>query len=258
MTGRVLAALVLVAAAFAARGQVADSLKLKLSEIELGASHERLSNGRGDWRSTSLEGAHKFAERQTLYGGVRDTERFGLADTEVWAGYYHPLARDWTALVEASTSGEHHVLPRNSLFGQLAWQLGGGWSLNAGLRHSEYNRTAVDLLVLGAERYWGNFRAAYTMYSGRPEGAPSGLAHRFVLNYYYGDGSSVGASVTTGREVENVGPPTGILVTEVRNLTIYGRHWLSADWGLSWEVLAHEQGSLYRREGFRLGLRYRF
>ena len=238
--------------------QSGDALKLRMSEIELGAFKERLSGGRADWNSVYLEGAHYIAERQTLVGGLRMTERFGLHDDEQWIGYYHPLAPTWTALVEASVSEQHRVLPKHSVFGQLAKQLPGGWSLSLGLRRSEYNLGAVDVVSAGVERYWGNFRAAYTLYSGRPAGGPSGQAHRFQLNYYYGERSSVGAAVTAGREVENIGPPAGILITDVRNLTINGRHWMTPQWGWSWDLFAHEQGDLYRRQGFRIGLRHRF
>lgn len=244
------------AAAFA---QSADSgIKLRMSEIELGASRERLSGGRPDWSSLSLEGLHRFAPRQTLYGGVRETERFSLRDSEVWAGYYHPLSPTWTAQVEASASGEHRVLAKHSLFGQLSKQLPGGWGISAGLRHSEYTASRVDVLVLGAERYWGSFRAGYDLYAGRPEGAATGIAHRFSLNYYYGELSTVGIAATAGREIENVGPPFGISATEVRNLSLTGRHWMTPGWALSWDLVLHEQGSLYRRQGLRLGLRHRF
>lgn len=255
---RAAAALVALAPALAL-AQAGEGLKLRMaSEIELGASRERLSGGRPDWTSLSLEGLHRFAPRQTLYGGVRETERFSLRDTELWAGYYHPLGPDWTALVEASASSQHNVLPKSSVFGQLSRAFEGGWGLNLGWRHSEFTRSGVNLLVAGGERYWGSFRAAYSLYAGRPEGGTTGVAHRFALNYYYGEGSTIGIAATAGREVENVGPPVGILSTDVRNLTLTGRHWMTPGWALSWDVVAHEQGSLYRRHGLRLGLRYRF
>jgi YaiO family outer membrane protein len=262
MRRRVFCAAALLGAALCAQAQQkpqADAgLKLRMSEIELGATHERLSGGRPGWRSLYLEGQHRLGERHAVYGGIRETERFNLGDTEVWAGYTRPFGPDWTALVEASASGSHRVLPKYSLFGQVSRRLAAGWSLNLGLRHSEYNLSGVNLLVMGGERYFGNWRAAYTLYNGRPEGASSGSAHRFALSYYYGERSSVGLAFTTGREVENVGPPLGITSTDVRNLTLAGRHWFTPAWALTWELLTQEQGTLYRRDGFRLGLRHQF
>jgi YaiO family outer membrane protein len=233
-------------------------LKLRMSEIELGATHESLNKGLPDWRSIYLEGAHYIADRQTLYGGIRRSERFDKYDTEEWIGYYHPLAPTWTLLFEGSLSEQHQVLPKGSAFAQIAKQLPYAWGLNLGLRRSEYTTSGVTMLVAGAERYWGDWRGAYTLYSGRPDGGPSAEAHRFQLTRYYGERSYIGASYTFGREVENIGPPVGILTSDVRDLTINGRHWLTRDWALSWDLVAHEQGTLYRREGFRLGLRYRF
>ena len=241
-----------------ALGQVDPGLKLRMSEIELGATHESLNKGLPDWRSVYLEGAHSIAERQTLYGGIRRNERFDKYDTEEWLGYYHPLAPTWTLLLEGSLSEQHQVLPKGSAFAQIAKLLPYGWGLNLGLRRSEYTSSGVSMLVAGAERYWGDWRGAYTLYSGKPDGAPSAESHRFQLVRYYGERSYVGIAYTFGREVENVGPPVGILVSDVRDLTINGRHWMARDWALTWDLVAHEQGTLYRREGFRLGLRYRF
>ena len=42
------------------------------------------------------------------------------------------------------------------------------------------------------------------------------------------------------------------------SISIVGRHWLTPDWAIAWEIGTHEQGDLYRRTGGRLGLRYRF
>ena len=235
-----------------------EGLKLRMSEVELGGTSERLTNNQPDWRSLYLEGVHRFRERQAIYGGLRTVDRFGLSDSESWLGYYHPLDQNWTLNLEGSMSPQHNVLPEYSLYGQLSRKLPYGWIANAGLRHSEYTRSAVNMLVLGAERYWGNWRGGYTIYTAQPEGAPSGSAHRFQVDYYYGDRSSIGLSVTGGKEVENVGPPRGVITTDVRDLPLTGRHWFSPQWGLSWDVVAHEQGDLYRRYGVRLGLRHSF
>ena len=227
-------------------------------EGEIGLTHEQLTNNRPDWESVYLEASHSFRERQTLYGLLRQTERFDLTDRELRAGYYHPLAERWTGLVEASTSPEHHILPKSSVLGELAYRIGGGWGASFGLRHTEYTATTTNLLVGTLERYWSSFRAAYTAYNNHPEGAGSATAHRLVFDYYYSEKSRVGIGVTRGREVENVGPPIGVTTTDVRGANVYGRHWFAPTWALTWEALTHEQGELYRRQGLRLGLRHQF
>jgi YaiO family outer membrane protein len=232
--------------------------QVRNTEIETGFTRDHLSGGRQEWQSWYLEGAHDFARRHTLFGGLGQTDRFGLRDDVLWAGLYYPLAREWTLLVEASHSPDHQVLARYSAFGQLHVALPHGWGLAAGLRHSEYTSVYTNTLLAEVERYWGNWRGAYTLYLGRPEDAGSAPAHRLQANYYYGERSRVGAAFTFGREVENTGPPSGIITTDVMSFAVFGRHWFAPQWAATWEVLTHEQGNLYRRTGLRLGLRYGF
>ena len=228
-------------------------------EVEAGATYERLTNDKPDWRSVYLDATHTFAPRQTLYGTARETERFDLRDFELAAGYAHPFAENWTAVIEASHSPDHHVLADTSAFGQLYWAARAGWVLNGGARFSSYTDSDSRVLTAGVERYFGHYHASYTYYNGKPEDASSASSHRVAFNYYYfEDRSRVGVAVSWGREVENVGPPSGVITTDVRSLFIVGRHWLTPDWAIAWEIGTHEQGDLYRRTGGRLGLRHRF
>ena len=228
-------------------------------EIEGGFTYENLDRGLPDWRSVYLEAAHDLAPRQTLYGLLRETDRFDFRDTEIAAGYYHPFGAHWTAQVEASHSADHHVLPEASLLGQLSWASGSGWVVSGGLRLSEYTDVHTRLLIGGVERYFGSYRAFYTLYNGKPEDTGSASAHRIGLDYYYyGERSRIGVAMTFGREVENVGPPVGVITSDVLAFSLLGRHWLTPAWALTWEAGTHEQGELYRRTGVRLGLRYRF
>jgi YaiO family outer membrane protein len=240
-------------------GAITAQAQESFLDAEAGVTHENLTNGRDAWKSVYLEAARQFAPRQTLYGTVRETERFGFKDSEVMLGYSQPFGANLTALVEGSYSSQHNVLAENSLYGQLAWAFGSGWVTSGGARHSEYTTSGVNMLVGNLERYWSSFRAGYTVYNGRPEGSGSATAQRLSLDHYYdGEKSRIGVSIAWGREVENQGPPTGIITSDIRDLTVTGRHWLNNSWAVSWDAWRHEQGDLYTRTGGRLGLRYRF
>ncbi len=236
----------------------AEELKYPRTEIALAYGHENLTNNGLNWNVVQLDLSRQIADRYTIYSGLREIRRFGLKDTEGMVGFYTPLSSTWTSVLEVSVSPSHHVLPKYSIFGQLHKALGNGWGVEAGVRHSEYERSAVDVLSATAERYWDNWRGAYTLYAGRPQGAASGAAHRLQLTYYYSERSFIGVAYTTGREVENVGPPTGVRATDVKDWTLNGRYWLSNAWGLTYELVSHEQGTLYRRQGLRLGVRHSF
>lgn len=237
--------------------QAADRDKPQ-TEIEAGYGEEHLTNNTPNWRNIFVEGSHRFKDRHSLFGGLRATERFGLTDHEAYGALYYPFAPSWNLTVEGSVSPTHEVLPRYTLGTQVQALLPRGWGIGLGLRHNEYAQSASNLRTFALERYWGDFRGAYTLFSGKPEGGGSAPAHRFQLSYYYGITSSVGLAYTTGREVENIGPPAGLRTTDVRNWTLAGRHWFARDWAFTYELSTHRQGDFYRREGLRLGLRYRF
>lgn len=228
-------------------------------EMEAGFSYERLDKAKPDWKTAYLEAAHTLAPRQTLYAVLREVERFDRRDTELGGGYFHPFGPSFGGQLEASGSPQHNVLPASSVFGQLSWIAGSGWVVSGGARYNEYTDTHARVLSGVLERYFGGYRAFYGVYNGRPAGGGSASAHRLGLDRYYGgERSRIGAAVTFGREVENVGPPTGVITSDVRALAVLGRHRFAPGWALTWEAGTHKQGDLYRRTGVRLGLRHYF
>ena len=228
-------------------------------EMEGGLSYENLDKGKPDWKSAYVEAAHDFAPRQTLYGQVRETERFDFRDKEIAAGYYHPLSSTFTGQVEASHSPEHNVLPESSVYAGLSWQFGSGWVVSGGGRYNTYTDNDARVLNASLERYFGSFRAFYALFNGKPQGASSASAQRVGMDFFYcGERCRIGAGATWGREVEYVGPPTGIITSDVRAFGLYGRHWFTPEWAVTWDLGTHEQGDLYRRTGARLGLRHHF
>ena len=227
-------------------------------EVELGASHDALDKGYADWSSYYVDASHRFAERHSVYGELRETSRFNLHDREISGGYYYPLDPTWTALLEASASPDHFVLPRESLFGQLQKSFADGWDIQAGFRRSQYNTAPTDLMVLTGERYWGNFRASYKLYLGKTTGSGAAPSHNVQLAYYYTGRDFFMASLSKGRQLENLGPGLGVLITDVSSASLSGRHWLNAVWQLSYEALEERQSNLYTRKGIRLGIRYAF
>lgn len=237
-------------------GLAAQELRLRL-ETELASSVERLSGGRADWRSTAFDVRVADESRRAYYGRLQTTERFDLNDSEIMVGIYQPLAGPWAVQVEAVASPTHRVLARDSVLAQIERRFDGGWGAQAGYRRSTYERSGTDLVIATVDRYFSSFRAAYSLYLGRPDGAGFGPSHRLQWSYYYGDRSFVGISAAAGKEVENVFPG-GVLATQVRSFSLAGRHEFAPGWAAAYEWLAHRQGDIYTRHGFRLGVRHAF
>ena len=203
------------------------------------------------WRG--VDTLQDLAPRLALYGGTLQTRRFASSDTDARVSLYRPLGPS-LALGPGQMNPINNVLPQYTLYRQVRHVLPGGWGLGFGVRQSEYNFATNNLYSVSAERYVGNFRGAYTLYSGRTDGSDVGSAHRFQVNYFYGERNTVGLAYTTGRDIENLGLSAGLMPGDARDLTLSGRHWLSPNWALTYDLLSHEQGSLYRRQGLRLGV----
>lgn len=226
-------------------------------ELEAGATHESLSRGRSDWQSAYLEAEHRFDEGRLVYAALRTTERFDRDDSDWLGGLYHQLDAAWTLNAEVGGSPTHRVLPEYTAALNLHRKFDQGWGLGFGGRLTAYAAADTNTATLSVERYFGAYRAAYTFTTTHLEGASSAPGHRLQLNRYYGERNTVGIMISRGDEVENI-PPGGIVETEVEALALTGRHWLDRDWAVSYEILRHEQGELYRRHGLRLGLRRAF
>lgn len=246
-----------LAATFALPGGLAaQEAGLKL-EAEARSSIERLTGGRADWRDTQLDIQARNSARQSYYGRLRATERFDLGDSEAMLGTYQPLGGAWAVQVEAVASPTHRVLAKRSLLAQIERRFDHGWGLQAGYRRSEYERTGTDLAIVTVERYFSDFRAAYSLYLGRPDGAGFGPSHRLQWSYYYSDRSFIGITAASGKESENIFP-NGLLTSQVRSLSLAGRHEFTPGWAATYEWLTHRQGDLYTRRGFGLGIRHAF
>jgi YaiO family outer membrane protein len=77
------------------------------------------------------------------------------------------------------------------------------------------------------------------------------------VDYYYAEPNWVGVQYVNGKEAESDGAG-GLLVSDVEGAAVLGRHALTSDWSLVWALTWHEQGELYQRAGFDVGLARRF
>ncbi|HYC45818.1 MAG TPA: YaiO family outer membrane beta-barrel protein [Burkholderiales bacterium] len=195
----------------------------------------------------------EFAPR-ILFSGEIQSRRFRSGAADYALALHRPVGYDIPSLAAPGMHTLHEVVPRYTLYSEFVQNLPGGVGLGIGVRHSEYNFSSASLLALSAERNWGSFRGAYTLYSNRLEGATLASAHRFEVNYLYGSRNTIGLSYTTGRDVDNTALHAGAAFGDVKDWTLSGRHWLTPNWALTYDVLTGDQGPLYRRQGLRLGV----
>lgn len=228
------------------------------TEVEVGTMPQWLTNGRGTWQEYYVDLLHRYGKNDVVYGTLRETRRFGQNDTQAVVGTYTALSPRVIAVLEASGSPTHNVLPTWSASGQLGYLFDGGWGVYAGMRHTDFPGAQVNTALFLIERYFGNFRAAYALNESWLSGSGAAPMHAVTLNYYYGNRNQLTLAVANGREVENVGPPQGVISSNVTSASFNGRHWVTRDFAVSYEVFYQNQAAFYAQTGVRLGLRYGF
>jgi YaiO family outer membrane protein len=230
---------------------------LPRSSLELGYARETLSTNPYAWTDSYAQYVRQFAPRTVAIGRITESSRFGLDDSTALAAGYLPLGEKTTLFMEAVVSPTHRVLPLHTLHAQLARSLTDGWGVLGGLKHLTYNTTAVDVIDLTVERYFGAFRAAWTITPSRSETAGSASAQRLQLSYYYGDGNAVQLLVASGREVDKPVAVDSVIATDVRNISLFGQHALSPAWVFVYGLGYTEQGATIRK-AVNAGLRFRY
>jgi YaiO family outer membrane protein len=227
------------------------------TRVSLAASYEDLSGGRDPWRAVTLDLDRPLDDRRRVLAGLHGEERFKASDGQLSLGYVDRLSEKWSFSVTGDAAPDAEVLPEWSLAAEAGRALPGDRSVALRARHASYSSVDVDSLAATIEQYAATFRVAYTLTGARPSGLGTSYSHSLRIAHDYGAASQVTLALGAGEEAETVAPGV-VLVTQDRNVSIYGVHWHNAAWGLSWEAGWYEQGDLYDRVRIRLGLEHRF
>jgi YaiO family outer membrane protein len=227
------------------------------SRLSLGASYEDLSGGRPSWKSVNARLERPLAGTRRLLAGLHLEERFDTQDEQLSIGVVDRIGRNWSWGIGADAAQDAGILPDWSVVAEVGRALPGNRSIGLRARHAEYETVDVDSLAATVEQYAAKFRIAYTLTGTKPTGIDWGFGHGLRVAHDYEYGSHVTLALAYGEEAETIAPGV-VQVTDVRAIVLHGVHWRSAAWGFAWEAGWHEQGDLYDRIRFRLGLEHRF
>jgi hypothetical protein len=230
----------------------------------LGLSNDALVNGFMGWYGVYLQSLDRVAERNTIYGLLRDAPRPGLSDSKAPPVFCCQRSDTLFSLEQfASTINAQQISPTFFIFGLLRkkglnFNIEDGWKLQAGVRHLQYSsapRTKVGFVTV--ERYWESFRTSYSYQLERSGGWRVAPSQVLQFDYLYSPRDSIGVSFANGREVADFGR-LGMLNTEMRNVAVRGQHWFKQDWALTFQAGYNDHGSLPAQKGVRMGLRHSF
>lgn len=225
--------------------------------LTVGADVQDLNNSLPGWSGGFAEFGWQASPRRRYSIRTQYSRRFSTTDFGLGAGAEFRLGDRWLAGIELSGASDPDFLASTSWGGHVGRSFEHGWALDLRYRRREFDTATVSAWTATAEKYFGNFRAAYSLAFAHLHGATDALTHIGTLNWYRGENHSYGITLALGEEAEVVAPGQ-VLQTDVNSISFTGRHRLSGQWSLSWFAGTHEQGDLYRRRYVGLAAAYRF
>ena len=219
--------------------------------------YDDLTNNRSPWKAVYARFDVQTTENHFAHVTYDATERFDLVDHQVGAGYALPFAKSWVVYAAGTYSPTHRVLSNRSIELRLTKTFGKGFNLLGGVIHAKYNQTSAQQALLTAENYWDDYRFAYTYRLVDVLNAGTGSNHSIQLTRYFLQGNYIALALGAGEDVEFDGtanPP----ISDVISFSVFGRYMYRPGLSLTYSYNYHEQGDLYNRNGFILGLRVDF
>ena len=250
---------VLLPMVFSATNAIADTSASDASftEIAAGTSRESLSSDAADWTNSHLLITHQFAKRQSVNLDLARISRFGLSDETLTLSAYTPAGSKTTLFFEAMKSRNHNFLARDSLQAQLLQSFDEGFAAAVGLRHVRYENSNVTIGEITLEKYFSDYRAAFSVLPSHSTTAGNATSYRVSFARYYGERSNVQIAASHGTELERANALLPIIATDVRSITLYGRHGLNSAWAIDYALGQSKRANVTHHE-FSVGASFRF
>ncbi len=224
--------------------------------VFLSASHEDLDNGLPDWSHQFVELVRETEDDLLLGLRLQRDVRNDTADVTLGLNAEHRWSSGWFGGIDIAFSDDPSFQTETAYSGHLGRPLGDGWVADLRYRRRNYPEATVDSFIGTIEKYYRDFRFAYSPGSSRLDGSSSFMNHVVTVNWYYDEGSNLGITMNTGSEAESIGAGQ-VLVTDVQGILLSGRRPLNQRFDLQWWLGYHEQGDLYRRQFLGLAFSFR-
>ena len=222
----------------------------------VGAGADSLSNDLPGWDNQFIEAHYEYSDTARYMGRVSRDARNSIGDVTVGLAGEWQL-RPWFTGASVAVTADPEFQASTGFELHAGRSFGEGWTATVRYRHRDYDNATIGTVVTGIEKYLSDFRIAYTLGASRLHGASNFANHVVSGNWFYREDSSLGVSLSGGREAEAIGGGR-VVETDVRGMSLTGRHRLNERLGLHWWLGIHEQGDLYRRRFVGMAVSVKF
>lgn len=207
---------------------------------------DELSGDRSSWQNQALRVDWSARSTTDVFIDVARHRRFANRDVSVSAGLREALTDRWHAGVEVQFADDATFLPESGLAAYAGRKIGDNWVAELRAARRNYRSATVSIWSATAERYFGDFRAAYTLNTARLHGLSTSLSHVLAADWYATSRLTAGLTLAAGDEAEAVGPDQ-VLESDVRAIVARLQYRVNARVTVRGWIGTHDQGDFYRR-----------
>lgn len=223
---------------------------------EIGGSYEHLTNGYTPWASQYLDVTVPLKSNGLVYMNVLNANRFSQNDTAGYVNYAYP-----TKYGVVSAEGGYTINPQfltKDLYG-VGWNGVLPYQFNYLItgRASEYLVGNTRTINMGLDKYYGDFRLAYTLVRSVLDYSQRSWLSKFQVQWLGESGHKLGLLYSTGHEpmVVTIGNLSNV---DVVTYQLDGLYKINKTVGLTASAWHSMQGAYYQRNGGQIGVRVAF
>lgn len=227
----------------------------KKSYVEIAHSNDWLNKSYDNWQSNNMNVFLPLKEKGTVTLEISKLKRYGLEDESAYVNYSYPT-KYGAINFELGTTPNADFLYKN-LYG-LGWNgvLGKGFGYILAYKQRDYTDTLSDMMSFTLEKYFDDYRIAYTNTQSSLNKHQLEESHRLQFQWIAENNNRFGVSYSSGDEPVNLGFKH-ISSSNVKQIQVEGVHWIK-DIGISASAWHVTQGDFYSRNGVQIGLRLAF
>ena len=230
-------------------------IQQKKAYIEISHSNDWLNKDYKNWQSNNINLFIPQKEKGTTNIEFSQVNRYGMKDETAYINYTYPTKFGAANIELAMTSNPDFLY--KSLYG-LGWNgvIANGFGYITSYRQRKYNDVLSDMFSVTIEKYFSDYRLAYTNTQSTLDKDQREESHRVQLQWIAESNNRLGISYSSGNEPIDLGFHQ-LSSTNINHLQLDGVYWIK-DFGISAAVWHIKQGEFYTRNGAQIGIRMAF
>lgn len=224
--------------------------------VEGGITGDILTKDKPNWNSQYLSVLLPFQANGLFFAQVDNVNRFSLSDQDINLLYAYPT-QSGVINVMGSYSSSANFLPRTSEGFEWDGHLPQDFGYILGATQKQYVGFNSDTYSLGAEKYFGNYRVAYTALISNIDQTQTSFESKFQFQWFGSNNNRLGFTYVNGME------PNLIAIGNLESIhseyvQVDGLYWVNNKVGITAALWHGLIGDYYQRNGAQIGVRALF